>query len=256
MPDTAQHSASELFVFFKHSLLASRQYVSQPQLASLTEQPDSLISVHQRQSGVKGGNARVRGVPQDKGLLTQARKASQQPGSVAKSQRPQAMGSNSDRSLSRAPAPVKLVHCTFWIDPRVRAEMERQAKEEGMYLSEVGAKACAAWVRHSIQQQQDDLFVPRLRHMMREEIQAIGERLVFFEMRNAFASEQARILTVDLYKRQLQKEGVSREKFYELLDQSDAMARKNITQKSPKFTGMLVEWEAEYTEKRQEDVIN
>ncbi len=134
--------------------------------------------------------------------------------------------------------------------------MERQAKEEGIYLSEVGAKACAAWVRNSIQQQQDDLFEPRLRHMMRQEIQALGERLVFFEMRNAFASEQTRILTIDLYKRQLQKEGVSREKFYELLDKSDEMARKNITQKSPKFKGMLADWEEVYTQKRQEATVN
>jgi hypothetical protein len=134
--------------------------------------------------------------------------------------------------------------------------MERQAKEEGIYLSEVGAKACAAWVRNSIQQQQDDLFVPRLRHMMREEIQAIGERLVFFEMRNAFASEQTRILTIDLYKRQLQKEGVSREKFYELLDKSDAMASKNITQKSPKFKRILAEWNDIYAAKQTEGVVN
>jgi hypothetical protein len=119
--------------------------------------------------------------------------------------------------------------------------MERQAEEEGLYLSEVGAKACAAWVRNSIQQQQDDLLEPRLRHMMREEIQALGERLVFFEMRNAFASEQTRILTTDLYKRHLQKEGVTKEKFYELLDASDAMATKNITERSPKFKGLLAD---------------
>jgi hypothetical protein len=134
--------------------------------------------------------------------------------------------------------------------------MEWQAKEEGISFSEVGAKACAAWVRYTIQKQQDELFEPRLRHMMREEIQALGERLVFFEMRNAFASEQTRILTTDLYKRQLQKEGVTKEKFYELMDASDAMARKNITQKSPKFQGILAEWETVYTEKRQEAAVN
>jgi hypothetical protein len=256
MPDTVQHSSSEGFVFLKHALLASRAYPPQPHLAPLTETPDSRFAENQPGAGTKGGNARVRGVVQDKGLLSQALKASVQPGSVVNGQSPQAMGSNGDRSPSRAPAPVRLVHCTFWIDPRVRAEMERQAKEEGIYLSEVGAKACAAWVRNSIQQQQDDLFEPRLRHMMRDEIQAIGERLVFFEMRNAFASEQTRIITIDLYKRQLQKEGVSREKFYELLDKSDEMARKNITQKSPKFTGMLADWEADNTEKRREDVFN
>jgi hypothetical protein len=166
------------------------------------------------------------------------------------------MRSHGHRSPSRAAIPVKLVHSTFWIDPRVRAEMMRQAEEMGISFSEVGARACAAWVRYTIQQQQDDLFEPRLRHMMREEIKAIGERLVFFEMRNAFASEQTRIITTDLYKRQLQKEGVTREKFYELLDKSDAMAHKNITQKSPKFTGMLADWEATTTEKSQEEVMN
>jgi hypothetical protein len=193
---------------------------------------------------------------QDKGLLTQALKASEEPGSVVNGQSPEAVRSNSHRSQSRAAIPVKLVHSTFWIDPRVRAEMMRQADEMGISFSEIGARACAAWVRYTIQKQQDDLFEPRLRHMMREEIQAIGERLVFFEMRNAFASEQTRIITIDLYKRQLQKEGVSREKFYELLDKSDEMARKNITQKSPKFKGMLADWENDNTEKRREDVFN
>jgi hypothetical protein len=134
--------------------------------------------------------------------------------------------------------------------------MARQAREEGIYLSEVGAKACAAWIRNSIQQQQDDLFEPRLRHMMREEIQALGERLVFFEMRNAFSSEHTRILTTDLYKRQLQKEGMSLDKIYELLDKSDEMARQNITKKSPKFNGMLAAWETGSTEQHKEDVSN
>src|SRR5687768_13784181 len=227
MPNSAQHSSSPGFVFFKHSRLASRAYAPQPQRASLTELPVSFSLEHHRHAGAKGGHARVRGVVQDKGLRSQALKASVRPGSVANGQSPEAMRSNGHRSQSRAAIPVKLVHSTFWIDPRVRAEMVRQANEMGISFSEVGARACAAWVRYTIQQQQDDLFEPRLRHMMREEIKAIGERLVFFEMRNAFASEQTRILTIDLYKRQLQKEGISREKFYELLDKSDEMARKN-----------------------------
>jgi hypothetical protein len=134
--------------------------------------------------------------------------------------------------------------------------MERQATEEGISFSEVGARACAAWVRYNIQQQQDDLFEPRLRHMMRQEIQALGERLVFFEMRNAFASEQTRILTADLYKRQLRKEGVTKEKFYELMDASDAMATENITKRSPKFTGLLVQWEADFAKQGKEAAVN
>ena len=256
MPTTAHHSSSEGFVFLKHARLASISYPPQPQVASLTERPVSVVSTPQPVAAAKDGQRELRSVLQEKGLLTQALKTSVRPGSVANGQRPGPVGRKGVRSQSRAPDRVKLVHSTFWIDPRVRAEMERQAKEEGMSFSEVGAKACAAWVRYSIQQQQDELFEPRLRHLMREEIQALGERLVFFEMRNAFASEQTKILTTDLYKRQLNKEGVSQEKFYELLDQSDALARKNITQKSPKFKGMLVQWEADYAQQRKEAPVN
>jgi hypothetical protein len=256
MPNPAQQSSSEGFVLFKHGRFASRSYPSQPQRESLPERPASVLSPPQPVAGSTGGQRPLRGVVQDKGLLTQALKGTTQPGLSAHQESPAVSYRHGDRSPSRTLPPVKLVHSTFWIDPRVRAEMERQAKEEGIYLSELGAKACAAWVRKSIQQQQDDLFEPRLRHMMREEIQAIGERLVFFEMRNAFASEQTRILTIDLYKRQLQKEGISREKFYELLDKSDEMARKNITRKSPKFKGMLADWETDNPETRREEVFN
>jgi hypothetical protein len=256
MPDSAHHSSSPGFVFLKHARLASIAHPQEPRRASLSERQESISAEHHRDAGTKGGQRELRSVGQDKGLRTQALKASVQPGSVANGQRPEAMRSHGHRSQSRAAIPVKLVHSTFWIDPRVRAEMVRQANEMGISFSEVGARACAAWVRYTIQKQQDDLFEPRLRHMMREEIKAIGERLVFFEMRNAFASEQTRIITTDLYKRQLQKEGVTREKFYELLDKSDAMAHKNITQKSPKFTGMLADWEATTTEKSQEEDIH
>jgi hypothetical protein len=190
----------------------------------------------------------LRGVVQEKGLLTQALKSSGQPGAVANGQSPESVCSNCHRSQSRYMSKVKLVHSTIWLDPRVRAEMERIARAEGITFSEVGARACAAWVRYTIQHQQEALFEPRLRHMMREEIQALGERIVFFEMRNAFASEQTRILTIDLYKRQLKHEGVSQERFYELLDDSDKMAQKNITQHSPKFKTMLAE--------RKEDTAN
>jgi DNA-binding transcriptional MerR regulator len=75
-------------------------------------------------------------------------------------------------------------------------------------------------------------------------------------MPNAFASEQTRILTIDLHKRQLQKEGVAQEKIYELIDKSDEMAQKNITHRSPKFKGLLLQWEADYTQQRQEAAVN
>jgi hypothetical protein len=69
-------------------------------------------------------------------------------------------------------------------------------------------------------------------------------------------SAELPIYVSQIVARFVQKEGVSQEKFYQLLDDSDEMARKNITQKSPKFNGILAAWEAVYTAKQQEAAVN
>ncbi len=256
MPDSAQHSSSEGFVFLKHSLLASRAYPPQPRLASLTELPTSFSLEHHRDAGAKGGNARVRGVVQDKGLLTQAQKASDQAGLLAQQESPPTSYRNGDRSQSRAMPKAKLVHSTFWIDPRVRAELEREARKRGISFSEIGALACRDWVVYDIHRQQTSLFEAKLRQIIREEIRAFRDSLVVFELKNACVSEQTRILMTDLYKRHLKQTGMSQEQFYEFLDQSDEMARDNILKRSPKFTELLVQWEAAQAAKRKEAETN
>jgi hypothetical protein len=252
MPNTAHVSSSRDFVFFKHSLLASRQYVSQPQLASLTEHPDSLISVHQRESGAKGGHARVRGVVREKRSLAGALKASGQPAAVWKGQRAPDLCSNCHRSLLRAMPLVRLIQTTSWLDPRVRAELEREARERGLSLSEVVALACRDWVRYEIHRQQTSLFEEKQRQIVREEIRSLRDSLVHFELKTAVASEHTRIMTTDVYQRTLKAAGVSQERFYELLDESDEMAYNNILNRSPKFTEKLAQWEAAKAATRKE----
>jgi hypothetical protein len=244
MPDSAQHSSPEGFVFFKHSQLASRQYVSQPQRASLTEFPGFLIPEHQRQSGVKGGHApALRGVVPEKGLLTQALNGTKQPGLSAYQESPLTSGSNADRAPSRALPPVKLVHSTMWLDPRVRAELEREAKDRGIPFSQMGAIACRDWVRYEIHRQQTTLFEAKQRHIIREEIQRLKDSLIPFTIKTARASEETRIVMANVYKRLLKADGVTLKRFYEILDQIDTMADHNIKQRSPKFSRLVKEWE-------------
>jgi hypothetical protein len=71
-----------------------------------------------------------------------------------------------------------------------------------------------------------------------------SNRLVYFDMRNAIAAEQTRILTIDLYKRQLARDGVSAQKTQEKIDQSNQMARKNVLIMTPQIKKLISEWEA------------
>jgi hypothetical protein len=244
MLTTAHHSSPEGFVFFKHSLFASRAYPPQPQRASLTEHPESLTTQHHRDAGAKGGNARVRGVGQEKRSRQGALKTSGQPAAVANGQRAPDVCSNGHRSLLRAMPLVRLIQTTSWLDPRVRAELEREARERGLSLSEVVALACRDWVRYEIHRQQTSLFEEKQRQIVREEIRSLRDSLVHFELKNAIASEHTRIMTTDVYKRTLTAAGVSQERFYELFDESDEMAHNNILNRSPKFTQKLAQWEA------------
>jgi hypothetical protein len=47
-----------------------------------------------------------------------------------------------------------------------------------------------------------------------------------------------------VYKRVLKAEGITTQRFYEILDEADEMARNNITARSPKFTALVNGWEA------------
>jgi hypothetical protein len=183
----------------------------------------------------------------EKGLLTQALKASAQPGLSADEQSPQAVCSKCHRSPSRALSPVKLVHSTFWLDPRVSAELKREAKARGIPFSQMGAIACRDWVRYEIHRQQTTLFEAKQRSIIREEIQRLKDSLVPFEIKNARASEQTRIVMANVYKRLLKADGVTPQRFYEILDQIDTMADNNIKQRSPKFSLLVNDWEESAT---------
>jgi hypothetical protein len=82
-----------------------------------------------------------------------------------------------------------------------------------------------------------------MRTMMRREIRASDNRHVPFEIKNAMASEQTRILIADLYKRQLLQEGVPLKKIEAKLGAAYHLARSNVLNtKTPKFKNLLAQW--------------
>jgi hypothetical protein len=128
--------------------------------------------------------------------------------------------------------------------PGVKLTLRQLAKDANMSFSAACAKGLEVFARAKIRDQEETLFEPRMQAMMRREIRASDNRHIYFEMRNAIAAEQTRILTTDLYKRLLQKEGVPLKEINKKLDDAYTMARTNVLRKtkSPQLKNLLSEW--------------
>ena len=203
-------------------------------------------NIYTQQQNQKTPATKPRDVGQDKGSATQALPASVQPGSVNARSRAEYLKTKSPRSQNQSYTRAKLIHTTIWLKPLVRAELERIAKTENMSISQVGATACEDWVRFNIHRQQNALVETRLRHMIREELQAFGHRIVFFLMRIAFSAEQARILITNVLKLVLTLTGHDQKSYYGLVDESAKLAKRNIIRRTPQLKALLAEWEGSF----------
>jgi hypothetical protein len=127
--------------------------------------------------------------------------------------------------------------------PGVKEALESLADQTGLSFSATAAKGLEIYARAKIQDQQEALFEPKMRTMIRREIRSSDDRHVPFEIKNAIAAEQTRLLITDLYKRLLLKEGVPLKKINAKLDAAHNLARDNVfTTKSPKFTTLLARY--------------
>src|SRR6266487_3087773 len=197
----------------------------------------------------------VRGVRQDKRVLPFDRVASTQPASRKKDTRSRDMSTPECRSQNRPSD--RLVPLTLQVRFAVKAEVQRLAesmssKTEHISVSKVGGTLLEDAIRKDIHRQHEALLYPIIRQIIREELRAFGNRIVFFLMRIAFAAEQSRILITNILDRMLRRDGVPTETFTKLLDQSNRMARRNIIQKSPQIASLLEEWEASFKDRAEE----
>ena len=131
--------------------------------------------------------------------------------------------------------------------PGVKSALQRLATGAKLSFSAACAEGLEVYARAKIRDQEETLFEPRMQAMMRREIRASDDRHVPFEIKNAIAAEQTRILTADLYKRLLLKEGIPLKEIHAKLDAAYNLARANIFKtKTPKFKALLAEWKRIY----------
>jgi hypothetical protein len=156
----------------------------------------------------------------------------------------------SARSQNNADWLKRSSRLTLRVRPGVKTALARIARDDNVSLSEASATGLEVYARASIHDQEETLFEPRMQAMMRREIRSSDDRHVPFEIKNAIAAEQTRILTADLYKRMLLKEGVPLKEINKKLDAANNMAYTNVLNtKTPKFQNLLREYWA-MTEKQ------
>jgi hypothetical protein len=136
---------------------------------------------------------------------------------------------------------------TLRMRPGVKSALQQLAKDAKVSFSTACSEGLEVYARAKIHDQEEALFEPRMQAMMRREIQSSDNRHIPFEIKNAIAAEQTRILTADLYKRRLLKEGIPLKEINAKLDAAYNLARANIFKtKTPKFKALLAEWKRIY----------
>ena len=261
------HSSQTVFsprqsLFFTASSLANGHVFSSraPALRAASAEPsavrpDGLLDVRDsfsqtppvsRSVSVDGKRSALRRW-QDKAVLPDGPEASSQPGPDTIGARASVSDTGSPRSQNDSDAKERLVKGAVWMRPGVKSALQRLATGAKLSFSAACAEGLEVYARAKIRDQEETLFEPRMQAMMRREIRASDNRHVPFEIKNAIAAEQTRILTADLYKRLLLKEGIPLKEINAKLDAAYNLARANIFKtKTPKFKALLAEWKRLY----------
>jgi hypothetical protein len=180
---------------------------------------------------------------QDNVALGRAPKGMPQPAPGTEGERRSVSDTGSARSPDNIDDLRRTARMTLRVRPGVKTALVRIAHEDKVSLSETAATGLEDFARAQIHDQEETLFEPRMQAMMRREIRSSDNRHVPFEIKNAIAAEQTRILTADLYKRTLLKEGIPLKQINAKLDAAYNLARANIFKtKTPKFKALLAEW--------------
>jgi hypothetical protein len=189
------------------------------------------------------------GVRQDKARLENAREASRQPAAVNKFTRAQFTNNDVVRSQNGSGASRK-VRVTLWVDPTVKAHVERLAGKEGLSVSAAGA----AFLRRALQQDVDleysALLRPIIEKAIARQMAGLATRLTWLLVRIAFDAGQTRSLVTNILGRQLDK---NQPLLKTILDGSARSAKANIMRRTPQIASLISSVEQWMTEDKEQE---
>ena len=174
---------------------------------------------------------------QDKARIASARTAATQPAAGNHASRAQPLHPNGTRSTNGNGAKTKTVHLDLWVNPTVKAELQRIANQEGLSMSATGAALLEGAIRQKLHIQQGVLLGPLIKQAVRDQMQGISNRLAFLLARNAFSSEQTRAIATNILGRQ---QGMTEETLKNILAMTKRTAKGNLTRRNPELEELIV----------------
>ena len=198
--------------------------------------PQFLRHVFSQQSNVAAGKRVDASVRQDKARIASARTASGQPAAVTHASRAKRLHPNGTRTPNRNVAKTTTVHLDLWVNPIVKAELQRIAAQEGLSMSATGAALLEGALRQKLHIQQGVLLQPLIKQAIRDQMQGISNRLAYLLARNAFSSEQTRSLVTNILGRQ---SGITEEELKTILAMTKRTAQGNLTRRNPELEELI-----------------
>ena len=189
-------------------------------------------------------------VRQDKRAFSRARTPSRQP---ARSDIPMRAHPTDTKTPRSQNAPVdkrRTVQLTLWVEPVVKAEIQRRAKRDDLSDSKVGAALLKKGMQVDLDMQYGALLTPAFENILKRYMVARDNRLAILLVRACIAIEQTRSLTVNVLGRQPK---ISPGVLNEILDQSLTDAKKKITRRSPELEELIKEVKSWVVEEKQQE---
>ena len=175
-------------------------------------------------------------VRQDKDRFSSDLIGTAQPASVKQAKRSHPTNPKNTRSQNRPVPKTRAVHLNLWLQPIVKAELQRLVEQEGLSVSATGAALLEAAIHQKLNIQQGVLLQPIIKTAIHEAMQGISNRLAFLLARNAFTSEQTRSLATNILGRQ---DDMTEEKLKHILAMTKRSAQGNLTRRNPELEELI-----------------
>jgi hypothetical protein len=200
--------------------------------------PHSQSDIFQKQEKPQKTKDAYGDVRQDKRAKTSARIASPQAARSHIPMRAEALTTNTPRSQKPPIANGRKEQLCLWVDPIVKAEIQRRAKREGLYPSTVGANLLKKGLQADLDIEYGALLTPVFENTLKRYMTARDNRLASLLVRACIAIEQTRSISVNTLGRQ---QKVTPGVLNGILDRSLEDAKKKITNRSPELKELIKE---------------
>ncbi|MGH8715437.1 MAG: hypothetical protein ACREUI_01675 [Burkholderiales bacterium] len=207
-----------------------------PKPLSINNRLHSQHKIYSKQTKSTKTAKDSRDVWQDKRAFHRARMGVVQPASLKKGMRAQRFDNAVVRIQNKSVPKRRTVQLTLWVNPIVKAELQRIAEQEGVSVSTAGAALLEKAVQTNLDMQYGALLQPIIEQAIHKHIRAMATRLSWLLVRIAFDSGQTRVLTTNLLGMQ---DAMTEENLKEILATADKRTKANLTRKTPQLTELM-----------------